>query len=345
MDRIGNRLPLAEVERCWRETFPELDFQPNTPWCDTGADSLKSTLFMLRLEEQLGFAIPLDNLSRDTTPLQLAMAIERLSRDRSRVEPNSLVATPFLIPGLLGDEPRLVTFRQAFPDEIQFTLLSLPDIDRHSSELASIPKSARIMMRDVMRMQPSGPVKIVGYSIGGVLAYELACQLEGEGREVEFLGLLDPFLRISPTKPLVEPGRTPSPVISGGNPLRSTGTSLWEKIAFGLPLLTGNLERARKNLVKVAPSLPIETLYWRRQRLIGRLRWKALRKWRPQPIDVPALLISSDEAGEHFDVTMWDRLLTRLQRVHVGGTHLGLFDPQPLAEMLPTLVDRLGQDQ
>ncbi|MFN9086664.1 MAG: alpha/beta fold hydrolase [Gemmatimonadaceae bacterium] len=38
---------------------------------------------------------------------------------------------------------------------------------------------------------PSGPCRVAGYSLGGVLAYETATQLLGRDRTVEFLGLVD----------------------------------------------------------------------------------------------------------------------------------------------------------
>jgi|GEM_PF-1905391 len=339
--------PLEAIEVCWKETFPGLEFLADVPWRDTGADSLKSTLFMLQLEAVLGTPVPLDNLDRDTTPRQLASAIER-QRGRSESDHSSSSTRPaFLLPGLLGDEPRLAAFRGAFPASITFQVLKLPDIERTSRELSSIPLTASLLCQEIERLQPEGPLRLLGYSVGGVLAHEVAAQLIARGREVSFLGLLDPFLRIRANMPLREEGREPGPLIAGSNPLSSatSGIGRMEKLAFGLPLLLGKLERARLHLVKVAPNLPLGTLYWRRQRLIGRLRWRALRRWRPQPLDIPAVLVSSDEAEEHFDVSEWSRLLPRLERVHVGGTHLGLFEPRPLAEMMPVLAARLDLER
>ena len=46
---------------------------------------------------------------------------------------------------------------------------------------------------DAMRgVQPQGPYRLGGFCNGGLLAYEMARQLEADGQQVEFLGLIDP---------------------------------------------------------------------------------------------------------------------------------------------------------
>ena len=43
----------------------------------------------------------------------------------------------------------------------------------------------------ILERQPEGPVTLAGHSFGGILAYEMARQLEGAGRQVQLLALLD----------------------------------------------------------------------------------------------------------------------------------------------------------
>ncbi|GCB49291.1 type I polyketide synthase [Streptomyces sp. NL15-2K] len=49
----------------------------------------------------------------------------------------------------------------------------------------------RALMRDV---QPEGPYHLLGWSFGGCLAYEVACQMKQEGQDIGFLGLIDTIL-------------------------------------------------------------------------------------------------------------------------------------------------------
>ena len=50
-----------------------------------------------------------------------------------------------------------------------------------------------------------GPYRILGYSFGGAIAFEMARQLEQSGHEVELLALLEPALQMSPWR--AESGR------------------------------------------------------------------------------------------------------------------------------------------
>ena len=51
--------------------------------------------------------------------------------------------------------------------------------------------SARRYVDELRRIQREGPYQLIGYSFGGVVAYEMARQLLGSGERVSFLGLLD----------------------------------------------------------------------------------------------------------------------------------------------------------
>jgi thioesterase domain-containing protein len=51
--------------------------------------------------------------------------------------------------------------------------------------------SAHRYVEELRRIQPEGPYQLIGYSFGGVIAYEMARQLLASGERVMFLGLLD----------------------------------------------------------------------------------------------------------------------------------------------------------
>jgi thioesterase domain-containing protein len=56
------------------------------------------------------------------------------------------------------------------------------------SRIADIAADSIAAMRSV---QPGGPYRLLGYSSGGIVAYEMAQQLRAAGDQVDFLGLLD----------------------------------------------------------------------------------------------------------------------------------------------------------
>lgn len=60
--------------------------------------------------------------------------------------------------------------------------------------LADVESMARHNIGYLRTAQPHGPYRLLGYSFGGVVAYEMARQLEHDGQVIEFLGLLDAHL-------------------------------------------------------------------------------------------------------------------------------------------------------
>jgi thioesterase domain-containing protein len=53
---------------------------------------------------------------------------------------------------------------------------------------------AGVQLAGIRRLQPAGPYRIAGYSFGGLVAIEIAQQLQRDGQEVELLFLLDPMV-------------------------------------------------------------------------------------------------------------------------------------------------------
>jgi thioesterase domain-containing protein len=61
----------------------------------------------------------------------------------------------------------------------------------------SIPEMARIYLESVREVQPHGPYYLGGESFGGLVAYEMACQLQDAGEKVALLFLGDVWMNAS----------------------------------------------------------------------------------------------------------------------------------------------------
>nr|WP_169914817.1 non-ribosomal peptide synthetase [Rhodococcus yunnanensis] len=68
------------------------------------------------------------------------------------------------------------------------------------SEDAELPSSLEEMasryVREIRKIQPNGPYRLVGWSLGGVIAHAMAVELERTGQAVEVLAMLDSHLNL-----------------------------------------------------------------------------------------------------------------------------------------------------
>ncbi|WP_169734039.1 non-ribosomal peptide synthetase [Zymobacter palmae] len=67
----------------------------------------------------------------------------------------------------------------------------LPAPDRRQPAFQTVEGAAARLVGMVREVQPEGPYRLLGWSFGGVMAYEVAAQLMGQDQSVEFVGMLD----------------------------------------------------------------------------------------------------------------------------------------------------------
>ena len=65
--------------------------------------------------------------------------------------------------------------------------------------LPTLENLAAHYIQEMRSLQPEGPYYLMGLSLGGVVAYEMAQQLVDQGQQVAFLGLLDTFIETQHT--------------------------------------------------------------------------------------------------------------------------------------------------
>ena len=88
-----------------------------------------------------------------------------------------VVALRNVLPALLADQPVYA--------------LSAIDPRDPTWRVSSVHTIARARVDALVKQVPDGPLRLGGHSLGGLVAFEMACLLEEAGREVEILTLLD----------------------------------------------------------------------------------------------------------------------------------------------------------
>jgi len=66
-----------------------------------------------------------------------------------------------------------------------------PDLTATLSGDGTIDDMAALALQQINAVLPSGEIRLIGYSLGGGVAFEVASRLIAQGRSVKFLGILD----------------------------------------------------------------------------------------------------------------------------------------------------------
>ncbi|HVL97833.1 MAG TPA: thioesterase domain-containing protein [Egibacteraceae bacterium] len=187
-----------------------------------------------------------------------------------------------------------------------------------------IEDMARRYVQEVQRLQPAGPYRLGGWSMGGVVAFEMARQLEERGERVALLALLDP----------APPGAgADGDDSAAGEPLLGfvQHLGLWpdDLTVFGSGLsqldpseqLACVLEQARRAGL-VPPDLEVSELD--RQLAVFTSNLEAMRHYAPAPYTGRVTLVEAagSRHGRAMHGARWDDLaLGGLVRHTVPGDH------------------------
>jgi acyl transferase domain-containing protein/acyl-CoA synthetase (AMP-forming)/AMP-acid ligase II/thioesterase domain-containing protein/acyl carrier protein len=96
----------------------------------------------------------------------------------------------FLLPGSIGLAQSFLPLVNLLKQDMSIFCLQSPSLftDLNFTTLESL---AAFYVADIYKIQSSSPYYLLGWSFGGLLAYEIAKQLEANHKEVKFLGVID----------------------------------------------------------------------------------------------------------------------------------------------------------
>lgn len=163
-----------------------------------GGNSLLAVQLYAVIEEQFGFTGPLLEILRSPTIAQLARAIDPARGAAARSAPRSQTqrATPpplICLPGARGRVSVYQNFAAGLDPDQPIYGLQMTEIMANDPHVDSVEGIAELCLRHIKQTQPDGPYLICGYSLGGLVAYEIARRLLEDGDDVPFLGLFDAF--------------------------------------------------------------------------------------------------------------------------------------------------------
>ncbi len=317
---------------------------------ELGGQSLLAVQIMSKLKRATGVRLPVAALFKAPTVERLAQEVRSGGGEM-----------PLLFPlRFKGSRPPLFLVHPGGGDLIAYSgLVKQLDEDQPVYGLRSrgleqgekpnwtIEEMARDYLASIRQVRPSGPYRLGGWSMGGVIAFEMARQLEAAGEEVESLVLID-----SQVPWLNEPESSVT-----GDDLRIVQAFARD---LGLPAdvlpALGPEERERGEVAYLRKTLetarsrgmmPEDLDLARMQHLYGifRINLMALLKYRPESYGGRITLLRSGKRGvmdRLFGKKSygWERVVRgRIEVRTVPGTHYSMLS-EPHLEKVAREVER-----
>ncbi len=347
-----------ELAAIWRELLGIDAVSRDDDFFAMGGHSLMALKMFSRINRDFGTSLPLASLLQNPTIESLA---EVLSPPAVAVPSTALaVAGKGNVVTLSkgGGEPALFCIHGGDGGVLFYrSLASLlpPAIPLHAIESlelgnsgaiesTSIEETAAAYVHGLRAIQPHGPYRLAGYSFGGVVAHEMACLLQGEGHQVDFLGLFD----------------THNPVAKSRNyGLMERLRVFWQQnsdVPFyqRLQLVRSRFRegiqthrRIQAELVAATSSGPAEAYSDLRRVQVREENWRAMQAYRPRPFQGRITLFKTTHVNDKVEYPGdygWSEVaLSGLDIIPVSGHHLTLFAPENVEKLATALGHSLSR--
>lgn len=209
----------------------------------------------------------------------------------------------------------------------------------------SIEEMATCYREAIQKAQPQGPYLLAGWSMGGLIAYEIARQLEQQGQEIAFLGLLDTSVFTDSTQPFENPSVIEVISHMAGQPIPHLDQILSEADDEEDAILKAFAMAQQAELMPRNVSLADIQRYVE----ITNTNYRAARAYRPQPYPGTAILFSSQEHDAadieiEADINRWRALVHTLKLHKVPGSHEKMVFPPYVEHLGAAMSIYLGKE-
>ncbi|WP_235217099.1 non-ribosomal peptide synthase/polyketide synthase [Archangium violaceum] len=348
--------PRDELElrltRLWEEVLGVHPVGVRGNFFELGGHSLLAVQLMARVREATGRELPLATLFRAPTVELLAA----LLRQESPLPWSPLVPlsgggdkTPlFLVHPVGGNVFCYTELARQLGSERPIFGLQAQGLDGLSAPLSSVEEMAALYVESIRSVQPSGPYLLGGWSMGGVIAYEMASQLRQRGEQVELVTLIDSYVPQREALPELEPSE--AAVLFLQDLLGTFGAELlpdWEQLQALEPdaVLARVLEEGARSGA-LPPGMGLEQLRTLLRVFESNLR--ANQRYTARASDQRLLLLKAGEVTSQPEDGGWSAVAGGGLERHVlpGGHHALLRAPlvRQLAELLREALASSTQD-
>jgi acetoacetyl-CoA synthetase len=303
----------------YKRTLERESIEENDDFFELGGSSMSAISLVLEIERLTGRELPIASVYEAPTIAAMRSLLSAnaaaggsspsllvLMRDGTRSQPL------FLVHGIGGSILELHDLVSAMGGERAIYGIQAAGLDG-SPPNSDVKTMASLYVDQIREVQPAGPYLVIGYSVGGLIAFEMARLLTASGSKVGVLGLIDTYL---PENGLLHRFRRHARRLSRTSPsaMLPELLRLAHHLRFRLRVIAGLSVRDD------IEDLPLPRAYLD-VRLMGRV---ALQTYRASacPIDIvffQAVYSRLPEAGD--PVSMWQPFVRSMTLEHAEADH------------------------
>ena len=206
-DWVAPRTPTEEtVARIWADLLALEQVSVNDNFFDLGGHSLLATLAMSQIQEAFQAEIEVRELFEFPTVAGLSEAIDKALTAREEhqeiaaaggrlslvsIQPEGINPPFFCVHPVGGSVFCYAQLSKHLGLEQPFYGLQARGLEGELEPIEDIETMAAHYILELRGLQPEGPYYLGGWSMGGVVAFEMAQQLLAAGQETAFLALMD----------------------------------------------------------------------------------------------------------------------------------------------------------
>jgi amino acid adenylation domain-containing protein len=163
---------------------------------ELGGHSLIALLLITEIEKVWGKHLFLSSILQSPTIAELAAVLRQKEYTSSwsslvPIELGGHKAPLFCIHPVGGNVLEYYSLAGYLNQDRPIYGLQAQGIDGNQKLIDRVEEMASHFIQEIQTVQPNGPYLLIGYSFGGLLAFEMAQQLYRQGEKVNLLGLLD----------------------------------------------------------------------------------------------------------------------------------------------------------
>lgn len=313
----------AKLEQLWCQALGVSAAAPADNFLALGGESLMALQLVRQMREKMHVSIPAADFLRNATFGHL-LEVAKQQRGSNVVEP-----APGVV--VLREGTGRPLFLVADAAESALSYLDLADhldVGRPvhglepragTSSRTSVERLAAQHVETLLRIQPTGPYTIGGWSFGAVAAHEMAAQLTARGERVDLLVCLDAYV----------PGR------------------VGRRVGADLAFVSGHLRLMANAVLGVGP---VGAQARRNPALRGLLldKFLVLARYRVRPVECPTLVLKVE-----VDQRQADALGREIRDLYPGGVlvrpvsgdHWSMLRSSHASELAAALLKGLPQDE